>query len=113
MSSCPKYTPPLIWQLYHRALLALDHDSISRITKFHRRDDACRAFFKSSLFVAIQSKEGCLIGRLLRCMALHGRGIDPHAATFNATKAGKPYLVSTSVSIDLPLNIDMPCRQTL
>ncbi|KAK2466512.1 hypothetical protein APHAL10511_002154 [Amanita phalloides] len=63
-------------QLYHRALLALDHDSVQRIRKFRKKEDACR----------------CLIGRFLRCMVLHRRGIDPHTAVFRTTEAGKPYL---------------------
>ena len=46
-----------------------------------------------SFLLLLNRLQGCLIGRLLRYMMLHRQGIDPRAATFDTTKAGKPYLV--------------------
>jgi len=38
-------------------------------------------------------------------MALHKRGIDPQAATFDATKAGKPYLADPVPSPPIAFNV--------
>ncbi|TFK43160.1 4'-phosphopantetheinyl transferase superfamily [Crucibulum laeve] len=65
-------------ELYQRALLLVDSDSVARIKKFYHRADACRT----------------LIGRLLTRVMLKERGISVHAMKFSATSAGKPYITT-------------------
>ncbi|KAF8559041.1 4'-phosphopantetheinyl transferase [Imleria badia] len=75
--------------LYHSALPLLDPPARSKITRFHRREDACRS----------------LIGALLPRVLLRKRGVPRDAIAFAVTDTGKPY--STTPGIDPPLGFNV------
>ncbi|KAG1753820.1 uncharacterized protein EDB91DRAFT_1234202 [Suillus paluster] len=70
--------------LYRSALPLVDQTAQSKISKFYRREDACRS----------------LIGNLLPRVLLKKRGVAKDAMTFAATETGKPYCTTP---LDPPL----------
>ncbi|KAH0839688.1 4'-phosphopantetheinyl transferase superfamily [Lanmaoa asiatica] len=75
--------------LYQSALPLVDQPARSKITRFHRREDACRS----------------LIGSLLPRVLLRKRGVPRDAIAFAATDTGKPY--STTPGLDPPLGFNV------
>ncbi|KAG0705444.1 hypothetical protein DFH29DRAFT_278382 [Suillus ampliporus] len=75
--------------LYRSALPLVDQTAQSKITKFHRREDACRS----------------LIGNLLPRVLLKKRGVAKDAMTFAATEAGKPYCTTPGMYPPLAFNV--------
>lgn len=74
--------------LYQRSLPLVDEDSVARIKRFYRREDACRT----------------LIGRLLPRILLKKRGISVNDMSFAATETNKPY-ITTKISPSISFNV--------
>ncbi|KAG8218409.1 4'-phosphopantetheinyl transferase superfamily [Butyriboletus roseoflavus] len=75
--------------LYHSALPLVDQPARSKITRFHRREDACRS----------------LIGSLLPRVLLRKRGIPRDAIVFAVTDTGKPYAITPGLDPPLGFNV--------
>ncbi|KAG9317236.1 4'-phosphopantetheinyl transferase superfamily [Chiua virens] len=92
--------------LYQSALPLVDHSARAKITRFHRREDACRQRF-SPLFddLALTPCLGSLIGSLLPRVLLRKRGVPRDAIVFANTDTGKPY--STTPGLDPPLGFNV------
>ncbi|KAG2370028.1 hypothetical protein BDR07DRAFT_1347153 [Suillus spraguei] len=75
--------------LYHSALPLVDQTAQSKITKFYRREDACRS----------------LIGNLLPRVLLKKRGVVKDAMTFATTDTGKPYCTTPGIEPPLAFNV--------
>ncbi|KAG9219203.1 hypothetical protein CCMSSC00406_0001613 [Pleurotus cornucopiae] len=84
------YDPPEFHEeLYQSALRLVDPDSIERINRFWKREDACRT----------------LIGRLLVRMLLVDKGIPHNVVTLGFTSAKKPYILEPKADPPIAFNI--------
>ncbi|KAI0751411.1 hypothetical protein C8Q80DRAFT_574355 [Daedaleopsis nitida] len=85
-------------ELYRRALIIMDEDSKSQIEKYYHRVDSVREFriSHSQIFADRYGVPGGLIGRLLPRLLLKARGVSIPDMKFAKTRAGKPYIMTSS-----------------